>query len=82
MASRTMSSRDLIAWNVRRVRMALGMTQSELAKEMRIQRSRVSEIEKARFDCSTGTIDKLCDALHVSQQDLFRPVREDAKIAG
>ena len=58
--------RRLLARNVRRLRKAKGLSQSELATDAGLHQHHVSEIENGRLDLRLGTISKVARALGVS----------------
>jgi transcriptional regulator with XRE-family HTH domain len=63
--------RRLVARNVRRLRKARGLSQSELATDADLHQHHVSEIENGQHDLRLGTIDKLSRALGVPPRELF-----------
>lgn len=56
---------------LRRVRQELGYTQDESAYIAGIGRSNLTRIEGGFHDPATGTLDKVCRALHISLGDLM-----------
>jgi transcriptional regulator with XRE-family HTH domain len=63
-----MQGRDLIAWNVRRLRVSRDMSQERLAGEAGLERRFVGAIERAEENPSIQTLEQLAHALgvHVS----------------
>ncbi|OQP43442.1 hypothetical protein A4H97_11040 [Niastella yeongjuensis] len=58
--------------NVRRLRTAKGLTQSDLEAVTGIDRGDISRIENGRMDIQFSSIIKLSDGLEVDTVDLFR----------
>jgi transcriptional regulator with XRE-family HTH domain len=63
--------RRLVARNLRRLRKAKGLSQSELATDAGLHQHHVSEIENGRLDLRLGTIHKLARALGAAPRELF-----------
>lgn len=57
--------------NVRRLRMAKGLTQSDLEAETGIDRGDISRIENGRMDIQFSSIIKLAEGLESSTAELF-----------
>jgi transcriptional regulator with XRE-family HTH domain len=66
------SLRRTVAANVRRLRNRRGMSQEALAFEAEIDRTYVSQIERAVINPSLLVLHKVARALHVSVIDLMR----------
>lgn len=66
-----MESRDLLAWNVRKLRVAKGITQEGLAFEADVERAYLSKIENADENPSLRMVDRLANALNVPVAKLF-----------
>ena len=64
-----MASRDLVAWNIRRLRVAKGISQERLAAEAGVDRTYVSRLERKIENPSIGILDKIAEALgaHISE---------------
>lgn len=73
-----MDSRELVAWNMRRLRTAQGVSQSRLAELAGIDRTYVSRLERMVENPSIGILDKISQALDVPIGDLFLPPADDA----
>jgi transcriptional regulator with XRE-family HTH domain len=56
---------------IRRERFALGLSQDELAKRARLDRSYVSDLERGTRNPSVESILKIADALSVTAAELF-----------
>jgi transcriptional regulator with XRE-family HTH domain len=73
------SGRTLLAWNLRTLRTATGLSQERLAVDAGVDRAWVSELERGQGNTSIDLLDRLAEALDVSIGDLFKPVPEDAE---
>lgn len=73
-----MESKDLLAWNVRKLRVAKGVSQEGLALEAGVERAYLSKIEKGEENPSLKMVDKLAKALGVQTAKLFAvPAKSD-----
>lgn len=63
----------LFALNVRRVRLKMGRTQTEMADAADIDRTYVSGVERALRNVSIRNIQRIADALEVDVRVLFDP---------
>jgi len=70
-----MNGRELVAWNIRRLRVAKDISQERLANEAGVDRTYVSRLERKMENPSVGILDKIAEALgaHVSEL-LLEPV--------
>ncbi|MBZ9850300.1 helix-turn-helix domain-containing protein [Mesorhizobium sp. CA14] len=66
-----MDGRSRIAWNLRRVRAAKGISQESLALEAEVDRGTISEIESLKFNPSIDLLDRLAAALAVDVAELL-----------
>ena len=66
-----MNGRDLIAWNMRRLRVAKDISQERLANESGVDRTYVSRMERKLENPSIGIMDKIADALGVHVSELL-----------
>ena len=66
-----MSSRQLIARNVREIRLLRKLSQEGLALEAEVDRAYVSKIERTRCNPTVDVLDKLAAALSVKTVRLF-----------
>jgi transcriptional regulator with XRE-family HTH domain len=57
--------------NVRRLRLAKGLTQLDLETATGIDRGDISRIENGRMDIQFSSIIKLAEGLEISTRDLF-----------
>lgn len=66
-----MDGRGLVAWNLRRIRVAQGLSQEALAADAEVDRSYVGRLERGLENPTVGVLDKLGRALGVSIVELF-----------
>lgn len=66
-----MDIRKLVGTNVRRHRIALGLSQEEVGVRMGVDRAHVGLIERGEQNATLLTIWSLCEALGVRPQALF-----------
>ena len=64
--------RAILAKNVRRLRLAKGLSQDELAYEAEVSRSYPSQLEKGAFYASLKIVGKLAAVLQVEPAELLR----------
>lgn len=76
-----MDGRGLVAWNLRRVRVATGVSQEQLAVDAGVDRTYVGRVERGVENPTVGNLDKLVDALEVHISELFREPRAGEKRA-
>jgi len=72
-----MDVRQTIGWNLRRLRVAKGMTQETLSNETGVDRAYVGRIERGSENVTVATLQVLSDQLGVHVSQLFAEV--DAK---
>lgn len=58
-----MNPRDLLAWNVRKRRVALGLSQERLALEAGLERVSISQIERRQVNLGVDSLGKIAAAL-------------------
>lgn len=74
-----MDSRELVAWNMRRLRVDLKFSQDKLAELAGVDRTYISRLERMMENPSINILDKIAVALRVSIAELFvPPSAEDA----
>lgn len=66
-----MDSRELVAWNVRRLRVARGVAQEALAVDAGIDRTYVSRVERNMENPTVAVLERLAIALGVEIVELF-----------
>ena len=69
----------ILGENIKRIRHARGITQSQLADMLNIDVKSLSLIETGKGFISSKTLDKLIDILKISLQEFFKdPIKESA----
>jgi transcriptional regulator with XRE-family HTH domain len=68
-----MSSRDILARNLRALRQTKDMSQEELAHQAGIDRTYVSDLERMIYAASVDMLDALARVLGVGADDLIDP---------
>lgn len=58
-----MDVRELVAWNLRRLRVARGLSQDALAADANVDRAYVGRVERALENPTIGVLDRLAQAL-------------------
>jgi len=67
-----MTGRELVAWNVRKLRVAKGISQERLAADAGIARGYMGDIERASRAITLDILDRLAAALGVAAADLLQ----------
>jgi transcriptional regulator with XRE-family HTH domain len=70
-----MSARELVAINLRRIRVEKGISQEALAVDASIDRTYVSRLERASENPTVDVLERLADALDCKIPDFFRPAK-------
>lgn len=73
-----MEVRSLVAWNLRRLRVAKGISQDALALDAGIERAYVGRLESGDRNPTIVTLAKISDALEVHVSELVAPAPEGA----
>lgn len=66
-----MNGRALVAWNLRRVRVAAGVSQERLAADASVDRAYLGGLERATENPSGDLLDRVAAALKVPLSELF-----------
>ena len=66
-----MKGRDLVAWNLRRLRVARELSQDGLALESGVDRTYVGRLERAIENPTVAVLDRLVEALGAPLMELF-----------
>lgn len=66
-----MDTRQILGWNLRRLRVAKGISQERLALEAGIDRAYVGRVERAKENVTVATLDALAVVLGVPVAELF-----------
>jgi len=72
-----MRASRLIAWNLRRLRVAAGLSQEALAVDASVDRTYVSRLERGTVSVGVDVIEKIAEALGCKVGDLFREPETD-----
>ena len=71
-----MKGRALVATNLRRLRVAKGLSQLQLAADAGVSRTYLNEVERELGNVTLDMIDQLARALGCAAHDLLLPVSE------
>ena len=74
-----MEVRSLVAWNLRRFRVAKNISQDELALSSDVERAYVGDVERGTKNPTIDTLAKLAAALDSGIIELFRDVPENSE---
>jgi transcriptional regulator with XRE-family HTH domain len=66
-----MNVRRLVAWNLRRLRVARGLSQETLAADASVDRAYVGRLERSLENPTIGVLDRLMNALDADMLELF-----------
>lgn len=69
---------EAVGENIRRLRVAQGRSQEELAAEIGLETGILDEMERGLADPALSTLDALADGLGVRTADLLEPPRGEA----
>lgn len=70
-----MKASAIVARNIRRMRVARGLSQEVLAVDAEIDRTYVSRLERGLENPTVAVLEKLASALLIDIRDLFEPPR-------
>lgn len=73
-----MRGRELIALNLRRIRVALGVSQERLAFDAGVDRSYLGGVERGEANPTVDVLDRLAETLDVPLAELFAEVEQGA----
>lgn len=74
-----MNGRALVAWNLRRLRVARGVSQERLAADAGIDRAYLGGLERQAENPTVDLLDRIAAVLAVTTSDLFvQPVPGEA----
>lgn len=74
-----MNSRALVAWNLRRLRVARGMSQDKLGADAKVDRAYVGALERQTKAVTVDVLDRLAAALSVPVGALLDEVAEGGR---
>jgi transcriptional regulator with XRE-family HTH domain len=66
-----MNARELVAWNVRRLRVLQGISSERLAADAGVDRSYMSRLERGVANPTVDVLEKVAGVLAVEVADLF-----------
>ena len=69
-----MNVQDLVAYNLRRMRVAANLSQDILALNAEVERAYVGHLERASRNPTILTLEKLASALDCDVIEFFRPI--------
>lgn len=67
-----MNGRGLVAWNLRRLRVAKGVSQERLAFDARVDRAYVGALERESENPTVDLLERLAATLGIPLAELFR----------
>lgn len=67
-----MNGRDLVAWNLRKLRTERGISQERLAADTGVDRAYVSELERGLGNASVDLLERLAEVLHAPLAAFFQ----------
>lgn len=70
-----MKAQELVAWNLRRLRVAQSTAQELLAVDADVDRTYISRLERGLENPTVAVLERLAGALGVSITEFFAPVR-------
>ena len=74
-----MNARELVAWNVRRLRVDRGIAQEALAVDAEIDRTYVSRMERGMENPTVSVLERIARALGVPITEFFAVPKPGAK---
>nr|WP_319390994.1 helix-turn-helix transcriptional regulator [uncultured Cohaesibacter sp.] len=75
-----MNVQQTIGWNLRKLRVAKGLSQERLALESGIDRSYVGRVERGSENVTVSTLEAFTTVLEIHVSELFREVKEGEAI--
>lgn len=80
LASRAMTARELVAWNIRRLRVSRDIAAETLAADAEVDRAYVSAIERGIANPTIDVLERIATVLSVDMAELFaRPGPDEAR---
>lgn len=67
-----MTPRDLLAWNVKKLRVARGLSQERLALDAQLERVSISQVERKQVNLGIDSLGKIASVLNCQIAELFR----------
>lgn len=75
-----MNARELVAWNVRRLRVERHIAQEALAVDAEIDRTYVSRMERGMENPTVGVLERISKALNVPITEFFAVPKPGVKL--
>lgn len=75
-----MKANELVAWNLRKLRIERGISQEVLAVDASVDRTYVSRVERGLENPSVGVVERFAIALRAEMTDFFRRPQPDEKL--
>lgn len=72
-----MSPRELLAWNVKKLRVLKGLSQERLSLDANLERVAISQIERKQVSPGLDSLGKIAQALGVPIGELFKAPATD-----
>ncbi|NTH79007.1 helix-turn-helix transcriptional regulator [Agrobacterium rhizogenes] len=66
-----MTPRDLLAWNVRKLRVQVGLSQERLALEAGLERVSISQLERKQVNLGIDSLGKIASVLNCKVFELL-----------
>ena len=76
-----MKAQQLVALNLRKIRVCTGLSQEVLAVDAQIDRTYVSRLERGLENPTVAVLERLAEALEASIADFFKPALAGEKKA-
>ena len=73
-----MNARQLVAWNLRRLRVERGLSQEKLAADAQVDRAYLGGLERETENPTVDLLDKVAEALGYPVRELFAVPEEGA----
>ncbi|MDO9177667.1 MAG: helix-turn-helix transcriptional regulator [Agitococcus sp.] len=73
-----MNAQELVAWNLRRIRVTRGVSQEALAVDAAIDRTYVSRLERCMENPTVNVLERLAQALETDITAFFEKPADDA----
>lgn len=67
-----MDAKEILGWNIRKLRVSRGLSQEALAFEARIDRAYLGRVERGKENVTLNVIEMLSGVLGVPLDELFR----------
>jgi len=74
-----MTAREILASNLKRFRLAAGLSQEELAHRAGIDRTYISSLERCQYAASVDVVESLAHKLGVEMFELLRDSSDETK---